>query len=643
MANDEFDIQEPDGSKNNLKINLAGEILNQIRRKFNLSEEQTNEEQDESSSKKVQRKATKSAQQQKQKRDKNAKAKARKALTERQKAVKKEKKQLPMLDAITDGVTTGAVPLGERIDKNTFQQTNRNIGNVGQQNNLNDYSAGLPVSNPANIASSHAIDVATQEIPTQPIDISNQNIPNNVTNQAQISAGARATRDLSGKNVDADKATVSSLRYMTTTLKSIDSNQRKNVFAGAMGGIGNILLKGFSKILSGGRAQFDTGYGVFAKDKEKDNNKDISNSLKKIAQNITNVQSNTEDMLNVLQEISDSVGNNKGVQPQTPEKPNIPTLSPDDEDKKDGGGNFFKNIFTDILEGLGFEKAIGTVIGGLSGIAEALPPVLAVIGAITALGLAIWGITSLINNLKGADNSKPVDIRNNVDYDMTGSDPNKPDIPPRGKAFGGIVQKSQPYLVGEKGPELMVPQSSGTIIPSKILNNLNNLDDLNKNNQNNVSNENNVNNLNSQLSLSNIVNRLNTNDTVNKSNILNRIGSTDKVDNLDIPNTLSQLVSLNNVYSNNADIQSPTIANADAAASNNVNNAKQYYQPSMSNNQTTNINLNLNNATIRSDDDIKKIQKVITEVIKRENQNKSTGSLDGYPGQGFMNTLAHIF
>lgn len=37
---------------------------------------------------------------------------------------------------------------------------------------------------------------------------------------------------------------------------------------------------------------------------------------------------------------------------------------------------------------------------------------------------------------------------------------------PTGKAIGGSVQRGQPYLVGERGPELMVPNQSGSIIPN---------------------------------------------------------------------------------------------------------------------------------------------------------------------------------
>jgi len=38
-----------------------------------------------------------------------------------------------------------------------------------------------------------------------------------------------------------------------------------------------------------------------------------------------------------------------------------------------------------------------------------------------------------------------------------------------GKASGGPVQKGQPYMVGEKGPELFVPPGAGTIVPNNKL------------------------------------------------------------------------------------------------------------------------------------------------------------------------------
>jgi len=35
--------------------------------------------------------------------------------------------------------------------------------------------------------------------------------------------------------------------------------------------------------------------------------------------------------------------------------------------------------------------------------------------------------------------------------------------------MGGPVSSGRPYLVGEKGPELMVPRGSGTIVPNNKL------------------------------------------------------------------------------------------------------------------------------------------------------------------------------
>jgi hypothetical protein len=35
-----------------------------------------------------------------------------------------------------------------------------------------------------------------------------------------------------------------------------------------------------------------------------------------------------------------------------------------------------------------------------------------------------------------------------------------------GLASGGPAQANQPYIVGEEGPELFVPKSSGTVVPN---------------------------------------------------------------------------------------------------------------------------------------------------------------------------------
>ena len=46
---------------------------------------------------------------------------------------------------------------------------------------------------------------------------------------------------------------------------------------------------------------------------------------------------------------------------------------------------------------------------------------------------------------------------------------------PKGRAIGGPVAAGEPYMVGEKGPELIVPTTSANVIPN---------DQLNQNNQN---------------------------------------------------------------------------------------------------------------------------------------------------------------
>ncbi|MGB1979006.1 MAG: hypothetical protein ACPHNW_15495, partial [Pseudoalteromonas tetraodonis] len=41
--------------------------------------------------------------------------------------------------------------------------------------------------------------------------------------------------------------------------------------------------------------------------------------------------------------------------------------------------------------------------------------------------------------------------------------------PPSGRAIGGSVQSGKPYMVGERGAELFVPNQQGSIIPNDAL------------------------------------------------------------------------------------------------------------------------------------------------------------------------------
>ena len=38
-----------------------------------------------------------------------------------------------------------------------------------------------------------------------------------------------------------------------------------------------------------------------------------------------------------------------------------------------------------------------------------------------------------------------------------------------GKALGGNINPNMPYMVGERGPEVVVPKSAGTVIPNSQL------------------------------------------------------------------------------------------------------------------------------------------------------------------------------
>lgn len=51
-------------------------------------------------------------------------------------------------------------------------------------------------------------------------------------------------------------------------------------------------------------------------------------------------------------------------------------------------------------------------------------------------------------------------------FDAIGGALGMPTSTPTGKAIGGSVQSGQPYMVGERGPELFVPNSQGSIVPN---------------------------------------------------------------------------------------------------------------------------------------------------------------------------------
>jgi len=56
-----------------------------------------------------------------------------------------------------------------------------------------------------------------------------------------------------------------------------------------------------------------------------------------------------------------------------------------------------------------------------------------------------------------------------INKNYISSDSFIPDPDLESRAKGGPVKRSLPYLVGEKGPELMVPEKNGVIIPNRSL------------------------------------------------------------------------------------------------------------------------------------------------------------------------------
>ena len=84
-------------------------------------------------------------------------------------------------------------------------------------------------------------------------------------------------------------------------------------------------------------------------------------------------------------------------------------------------------------------------------------------GLITGFALVVSGVNSVVNAIKGlislvANNPLVKGVSSLIGSVFGG-----------GKAAGGSVTSGTPYVVGEKGAELFVPQTSGTIVPNNAL------------------------------------------------------------------------------------------------------------------------------------------------------------------------------
>jgi len=122
---------------------------------------------------------------------------------------------------------------------------------------------------------------------------------------------------------------------------------------------------------------------------------------------------------------------------------------------------FISTTLAVAFEGAG--KAIGTTIKIISTAINTIQGLIN--GVIAGINLLIKGY----NALPGTDNLKLIpEIGGKETGASSGSntvpDSSKPSI--KGKAMGGNVTANVPYIVGERGPELFVPQISGTIVPN---------------------------------------------------------------------------------------------------------------------------------------------------------------------------------
>ena len=77
------------------------------------------------------------------------------------------------------------------------------------------------------------------------------------------------------------------------------------------------------------------------------------------------------------------------------------------------------------------------------------------------LGMATEQVRAEIAGMLGRATAAPFPVNIPVRPSIGGDVPN-----PEGHAMGGPVSAGTPYIVGEQGPELFVPNQSGTIVPN---------------------------------------------------------------------------------------------------------------------------------------------------------------------------------
>lgn len=104
---------------------------------------------------------------------------------------------------------------------------------------------------------------------------------------------------------------------------------------------------------------------------------------------------------------------------------------------------------------------LGEFLGSMALAPIGMPWLGGFVGSMIGGFLADAIYTNIINP---AAASKPNVMVGGGKYGVYNPGPNMPFAP--GRAFGGSIGKNMPYLVGERGPELMIPDSSGYMLPN---------------------------------------------------------------------------------------------------------------------------------------------------------------------------------
>lgn len=129
-----------------------------------------------------------------------------------------------------------------------------------------------------------------------------------------------------------------------------------------------------------------------------------------------------------------------------------------------------------------FEQVVGLILGGI--FINTLPPLVSKIkkafdgvkkrfdqlnSVVKKILEFIDEITGPIRQLFNIAGTSNIDIPSD-DTDLDNLDSENQEVDIEGRADGGEVKAGTPYIVGERGKELFVPDQSGTIVPNEELN-----------------------------------------------------------------------------------------------------------------------------------------------------------------------------